>query len=243
MPAPRQMSAARTKQGIAPPNPRSRLDGLKICFIFNRRAGRHAGCSSLLERINAFVAECRLTATVTPTEWPRHATELARRAVEDGCDLGGRRRRGRDDQRGGAVSRRNRIHSRIASLRLRERPRPPSRASERRRTGLSHTARRPAAGHRHRHSQRASILQHRGRRFRCGSEPAVQSHPQSRAHAVFPDRRPHLDLPPPPGVVHHRRRRHNHQAPGDAGGRGQRRTVWRGRVLRPARRSTTGSWI
>jgi YegS/Rv2252/BmrU family lipid kinase len=41
----------------------------------------------LLERIGQFVAENRLAATVTPTERPRHATELARQAVAEGCEL------------------------------------------------------------------------------------------------------------------------------------------------------------
>jgi len=60
---------------------------LKISFIFNPRAGRHPGRPPLLERINSFIAENRLDAAVTSTERPRHATELARQAVEDGCDL------------------------------------------------------------------------------------------------------------------------------------------------------------
>lgn len=56
-------------------------------FIFNPRAGRGSGRSRLLERIQAFIAEHHLTATVVPTERPRHATELARRAVDEGCKL------------------------------------------------------------------------------------------------------------------------------------------------------------
>jgi YegS/Rv2252/BmrU family lipid kinase len=41
----------------------------------------------LLSRIHAFISEHNLAATVVPTERPRHATELARRAVDDGCEL------------------------------------------------------------------------------------------------------------------------------------------------------------
>jgi YegS/Rv2252/BmrU family lipid kinase len=60
---------------------------LNLRFIFNPRAGRGLGRTRLLERIHAFIAEHHLAATVVPTERPRHATELARRAVDDGCGL------------------------------------------------------------------------------------------------------------------------------------------------------------
>jgi YegS/Rv2252/BmrU family lipid kinase len=61
--------------------------GLKLRFIFNPRAGRGPGRPRLLARIHSFIAQHHLSATVVPTERPRHATELARRAVDDGCEL------------------------------------------------------------------------------------------------------------------------------------------------------------
>jgi YegS/Rv2252/BmrU family lipid kinase len=60
---------------------------LQIRFIFNPRAGLQAGRSSLLKRIDSFIASNRLLATVVPTARSRHATELARQAADDGCDL------------------------------------------------------------------------------------------------------------------------------------------------------------
>ena len=83
----RVRSPADSQPEIAPASPAPKLGGLKIRFIFNPRSGRHFRRPSLLERINAFIAEYRLAATVVPTERPHHATELARQAVEDGCDL------------------------------------------------------------------------------------------------------------------------------------------------------------
>lgn len=56
-------------------------------FIFNPRSGHNARNPWLLERARAFVAEHRLDATVVPTERPHHATELARRALDEGCRL------------------------------------------------------------------------------------------------------------------------------------------------------------
>ncbi|MCX6937615.1 MAG: diacylglycerol kinase family lipid kinase [Verrucomicrobia bacterium] len=56
-------------------------------FIFNPRSGHNARNPWLLERARAFIAEHRLDATVVPTERPLHATELARRAIDEGCDL------------------------------------------------------------------------------------------------------------------------------------------------------------
>ncbi len=56
-------------------------------FIFNPRSGHNARNPWLLERARAFIAEHRLDATVVPTERPRHATELARRALDEGCGL------------------------------------------------------------------------------------------------------------------------------------------------------------
>ncbi len=54
-------------------------------FIFNPRSGHNARNPWLLERARAFVAEHRLDADVVATERPRHATELARRALDAGC--------------------------------------------------------------------------------------------------------------------------------------------------------------
>lgn len=56
-------------------------------FIFNPRSGHNARNPWLLEHTRAFIAEHRLDATVVPTERPRHATELARRALDEGCGL------------------------------------------------------------------------------------------------------------------------------------------------------------
>ena len=60
---------------------------MNLRFIFNPRAGRGPGGPRLLDRIHAFITEHHLAAAVVPTERPRHATELARRAVDDGCGL------------------------------------------------------------------------------------------------------------------------------------------------------------
>lgn len=59
----------------------------RVRFIFNPRSGHNARNPWLLERTRAFIAEHRLDATVVPTERPRHATELALRALEDRCGL------------------------------------------------------------------------------------------------------------------------------------------------------------
>ncbi len=56
-------------------------------FIFNPRSGHNARNPWLLGHARAFIAEHRLDATVVPTERPRHATELARRAIDEGCEL------------------------------------------------------------------------------------------------------------------------------------------------------------
>lgn len=56
-------------------------------FIFNPRSGHNARNPWLLERARAFIAEHKLDAEVVPTERPLHATELARRALEEGCGL------------------------------------------------------------------------------------------------------------------------------------------------------------
>lgn len=56
-------------------------------FIFNPRSGRNAKSPRLLERARAFIREGSLDADIVHTERPRHATELARRAVAEGCGL------------------------------------------------------------------------------------------------------------------------------------------------------------
>jgi YegS/Rv2252/BmrU family lipid kinase len=64
-----------------------KLRGMKTRFIFNPRSGHNARNPHLLERARAFIVENRLDAEVVLTERPRHATELARRAVDEGCGL------------------------------------------------------------------------------------------------------------------------------------------------------------
>ncbi len=59
----------------------------RVRFIFNPRSGHNARNPWLLERARAFIAEHKLDATVVPTERPLHATELARRALDEGCDV------------------------------------------------------------------------------------------------------------------------------------------------------------
>jgi diacylglycerol kinase (ATP) len=56
-------------------------------FIFNPRSGHNARNPWLLAHARAFIAEHRLDAVVVPTERPRHATELAHRALDDDCRL------------------------------------------------------------------------------------------------------------------------------------------------------------
>jgi YegS/Rv2252/BmrU family lipid kinase len=63
------------------------MAALKIRFIFNPRAGCHSGHVPIPERLRSFIAERGLSAQVVATERQHHATELARTAVEDGCDL------------------------------------------------------------------------------------------------------------------------------------------------------------
>ena len=59
----------------------------RTCFIFNPHSGHNRRDPYLLESTRAFIAEHKLNATILPTERPRHATELARNAVTDGCEL------------------------------------------------------------------------------------------------------------------------------------------------------------
>lgn len=66
-----------------PLNPRR----LKLRFIFNPRSGHNARNPHLLQRTHDFIREHRLDATLVPTTHPLHATELARAAVAEGCDV------------------------------------------------------------------------------------------------------------------------------------------------------------
>ena len=59
--------------------------GLKLRFIFNPRSGHNARNPHLLARAREFIATHQLDATIVPTERPRHATDLARQAVDEGC--------------------------------------------------------------------------------------------------------------------------------------------------------------
>jgi diacylglycerol kinase (ATP) len=56
-------------------------------FIFNPRSGHNARNPWLLDRARDFIAQHRLDAKVVLTERPRHATELASRALDEGCRL------------------------------------------------------------------------------------------------------------------------------------------------------------
>jgi diacylglycerol kinase (ATP) len=60
---------------------------VKLRFIFNPHSGHNARNPHLLVRAREFIAEHRLNATVVATERPLHATELARRAVDEGCEI------------------------------------------------------------------------------------------------------------------------------------------------------------
>jgi YegS/Rv2252/BmrU family lipid kinase len=60
---------------------------VKTRFIFNPRSGHNAKNPALLERTRAFIRDHVPKAELVLTERPRHATELARRAVDEGCEL------------------------------------------------------------------------------------------------------------------------------------------------------------
>ncbi len=60
---------------------------VKLRFIFNPNSGRNRKNPCLLERARRFMAEHGLEGTVVVTERPRHATDLAKAAVDEGCDL------------------------------------------------------------------------------------------------------------------------------------------------------------
>jgi diacylglycerol kinase (ATP) len=60
---------------------------LKVRFIFNPYSGRNRRDPYLYDRAVDFIAQQQLDGTIVATERPRHATELAARAVQDGCRL------------------------------------------------------------------------------------------------------------------------------------------------------------
>jgi len=60
---------------------------LKVRFIFNPHSGRNRQNPYLYDRAVDFIARHRLDGTIVATERPRHATELARQAVAEGCEL------------------------------------------------------------------------------------------------------------------------------------------------------------
>lgn len=60
---------------------------MKARFIFNPHSGSNRRNPHLRDRAAEFIAEHGWDATVVATERPRHATELARRAVDEGCML------------------------------------------------------------------------------------------------------------------------------------------------------------
>jgi len=59
---------------------------LKLRFIFNPKSGHNARNPHLLHRTQEFINRHQLNATVVATARPLHATELARQAIEEGCD-------------------------------------------------------------------------------------------------------------------------------------------------------------
>lgn len=60
---------------------------MKVRFIFNPFSGRNRRNPYLRDQAIAFIAEHGLDGSVVTTERPRHATDLARQAVDDGCGL------------------------------------------------------------------------------------------------------------------------------------------------------------
>ncbi|MFT3782220.1 MAG: diacylglycerol kinase family lipid kinase [Nibricoccus sp.] len=59
----------------------------KSCFIFNPRSGHNARNPYLLTRARDFIKEHKLNAYVVATEQPRHASDLARDAIDQGCGI------------------------------------------------------------------------------------------------------------------------------------------------------------
>ena len=60
---------------------------MKVRFIFNPCSGHNRRNPHLRDRAVDFIAQHRLDGTIVSTERPRHATELAQRAVAEGCSL------------------------------------------------------------------------------------------------------------------------------------------------------------
>ena len=60
---------------------------VKTRFIFNPRSGHNTRDPSLLARTRAFIRDHAPQAELVLTERPRHATELACRAIDEGCKL------------------------------------------------------------------------------------------------------------------------------------------------------------
>lgn len=60
---------------------------MKARFIFNPHSGSNRRNPHLRDRAAEFIRENGWDANVVATERPRHATELAQRAVDDGCQL------------------------------------------------------------------------------------------------------------------------------------------------------------
>ncbi len=60
---------------------------MKIRFIFNPHSGSNRRNPHLRDRAVEFIAQHGLAGSVVATEHPGHATELAARAVADGCTL------------------------------------------------------------------------------------------------------------------------------------------------------------
>jgi len=65
--------------------PRQRV---KARFIFNPHSGSNRRSTRNWDRARAFIAQQDWDAALVATEGPRHATTLARRAVDEGCALG-----------------------------------------------------------------------------------------------------------------------------------------------------------
>lgn len=60
---------------------------LKLRFIFNPRSGRNARRPHLFEYTREFIRQHGLDARVVSTTHPHHATDLARQAVDEGCEV------------------------------------------------------------------------------------------------------------------------------------------------------------
>ncbi len=63
------------------------IKNLKARFIFNPKSGHNARNPHLLDHARQFIAKHGLNASVVLTEQPRHATALARHALDEGCGL------------------------------------------------------------------------------------------------------------------------------------------------------------